>query len=113
MAIKSALDKGKIDKPVASLHSTHLADPEAAKKRRTEADYFANNAARMNCPQFRKQHLLVGSGVIEAGCKTAIGRRFKQSGMFWTVAAANAILALRNCQLNGRFEDYLASRRAA
>jgi hypothetical protein len=41
----------------------------------------------MRYPQFRRQHLFVGSGVIEAGCKTVIGSRLKQSGMFWIVRA--------------------------
>ena len=41
----------------------------------------------MRYPKFRRQHLFVGSGVIEAGCKTVIGSRLKQSGMFWTFAA--------------------------
>jgi hypothetical protein len=63
--------------------------------------------------QVPRQHLFVGSGVIEAGCKTVIGSRLKQSGMFWTVRDANAILALRCCHLNGRFEDYWEARRAA
>ena len=78
-----------------------------------EADYFERNAERMRYPKFRKQHLFVGSGVIEAGCKTVIGSRLKQSGMFWTVRGANAILALRCCRLNGRFEDYWEARRVA
>ena len=65
----------------------------------------------MRYPDFRRQHLFVGSGVIEAGCKTVIGSRFKQSGMFWTVRGANAIIALRCCHLNGRFEDYWEARR--
>lgn len=49
---------------------------------------------------------------IEARCKTVIGSRCKQSGMFWTVRAANAILALRGGHVNGRFEDYWEARRA-
>ncbi len=110
---KRWLDKGKITKLVASLRAIQTSDPEVAKKLRNDAGYFATNAARMNYPKFRKQHLFVGSGVIEAGCKTVIGRRFKQSGMFWTVRGANAILALRCCHLNGRFEDYWEGRRAA
>lgn len=110
---KRWLDKGKVVKLVASLHSIRTPDTDLAKKIRNEADYFANNVARMNYPAFRKQHLFVGSGVIEAGCKTVIGQRLKQSGMFWTVKGANAILALRCCHLNGRFEDYWESRRAA
>ena len=63
--------------------------------------------------KFRRQHLFVGSGVIEAGCKTVIGSRLKRSGMFWTVRGANAILALRCSYLNGRFEDYWEARRVA
>jgi hypothetical protein len=67
----------------------------------------------MRYPQFRRQHLFVGSGVVEAGCRTVIGSRLKRSGMFWSVRGANAILALRCCQLNGRLEDYWEARRAA
>ena len=110
---KRWLDKGKIAKLVASLRSIQTTDPELANKIRNDADYFATNAARMDYPKFRKQHLFVGSGVIEAGCKSVIGSRLKQSGMFWTVRGANAILALRCCHLNARFEDYWADRRAA
>jgi hypothetical protein len=44
-------------------------------------------------------------GIVKS-CKTVIGSRPKQSGMFWTVRGANAIIALRCCHLNGRFEDY-------
>jgi hypothetical protein len=110
---KRWLDKGKIAKLVASLRAIQTADADLAKKLRTEADYFDHNAARMNYPKFRKQHLFVGSGVIEAGCKTVIGQRLKLSGMFWTVKGANSILALRCSHLNGRFEDYWEGRRAA
>jgi hypothetical protein len=57
-------------------------------------------------PEFRRQRLFLGRSVIEAGCKTLIGSRLKQSGMFWTVRGANAIIALRCSRLSGRFEDY-------
>ena len=110
---KRLLDKGKIEKLVLAIRSIHSTNPEVADKIRTEADYFETNAERMRYPKFRKQHLFVGSGVIEAGCKTVIGSRLKQSGMFWTLRGANAILALRCCHLNGRFEDYWETRRAA
>jgi Uncharacterised protein family (UPF0236) len=110
---KRLLDKGKIEKLVTALRCLIGTNPELAEKIRTEADYFERNRERMRYPKFRRQHLFVGSGVIEAGCKTVIGSRLKQSGMFWTVGGANAILALRCAQLNGRFEDYWESRRAA
>jgi len=107
------LDKGKIEKLISALRSIDSAYPELTEKIRTEADYFERNAERMRYPKFRRQHLFVGSGVIEAGCKTVIGSRLKQSGMFWTVRGANAIIALRCCHLNGRFEDYWETRRVA
>ena len=107
------LDEGKIEELVAALRSLQSPSTELAEKIRTEAEYFEKNAERMRYPKFREQHLFVGSGVIEAWCKTVIGSRCKQSGMFWTVRGANAILALRCCHLNGRFEDYCESRRAA
>jgi len=106
------LDQGKIEKLVSSLHSINSSNPELTKTTANEAEYFAKNAERMRYPEFRRQHLFVGSGVIEAGCKTLIGSRYKRSGMFWTVRGANAILALRCCHFNHRFEDYWEGRRA-
>jgi len=82
---KRLLDKGKIEKLVSELHSIATTNPQLAEKIRTEAVYFERNAERMRYPRFRRQHLFVGSGVIEAGCKTVVGSRLKQSGMFWTV----------------------------
>ena len=110
---KRWLDQGKIEKLVASLRTIVSTNAEVLEKLRTEADYFETHTERMRYPQFRKQHLFVGSGVIEAGCKSVIGSRLKQSGMFWTVDGANSILALRCCHLNGRFENYWANRKAA
>jgi hypothetical protein len=110
---KRLLDKGKIEKLVLAFRSIVSTNPELTEKIRIEAEYFERNAARMRYPKFRRQHFFVGSGVIEAGCKTVIGSRLKQSGMFWTVRGANAIIALRCCQLNDRFEDYWENRRVA
>ena len=110
---KRLLDKGKIEKLVLALRSLDSTNTDLLEKIRTEADYFERNAERMRYPKYRRQHLFVGSGVIEAGCKTVIGARFKRSGMFWTVCNANSMIALRCRHLNGRFEDYWEARRAA
>lgn len=110
MIHQDMLDEGKIEDLVAALRSIDSSSPELAEKIRTTAGYFENNAKRMRYPEFRRQHLFVGSGVIEAGCKTIIGSRCKQSGMFWTVRGANAILALRCRLFNGRFVDYWEAR---
>lgn len=72
--------------------------------------YFEANATQMRYAWFRQQQFFVGSGVVEAGCRTVIGQRLKQSGMRWSVRGANAIIALRCCLMSDRFEDFWASR---
>lgn len=111
MVRKDKLDHGEIEALVTSLRSVAASHPELAEDIRPEATYFQDNKERMRYPKFRKQGLFVGSGVIEAGCKTVLGR-LKRSGRFWTVRGANAIISLRCCQLSGKFEDYWAARRA-
>lgn len=112
MVEQDRLDEGKIEDIVASLRALKTNHPDLAKDIETEANYFEGNQERMRYAEFRKQGLFVGSGVVEAGCKTVIGNRLKQSGMFWTVRGANAIIALRCCQLSGEFETYWEARRA-
>ena len=60
----------------------------------------------MRYGEFRAAGLCTSTGVVEAGCKTAIGTRCKRAGMHWTVAGVDAIIALRCCKLSGRFEDF-------
>ena len=73
-------------------------------------NYFETNRVRMNYAQWIKDGYFVGSGVIETGCKTIVGQRLKQSGMRWTVKGANSIIALRSCQLSGRWEQFWENR---
>ena len=111
MSRQHLLDDGKIEKLVAKLRTLSPENPELAAALRTEANYFERNAERMRYPEFRRQGLFVGSGVIEAGCKTVIGSRLKRSGMFWTVRGANAVIALRCCRYSRQFDDYWEHRR--
>ena len=53
---------------------------------------------------FRQCGLFVGSGVVEAGCKSVIGQRLKQSGMHWTTDGADAIIALRCAEASSQRE---------
>lgn len=79
---------------------------------RKEIGYFRNNLERMRYGDHFAEGLFVGSGVVEAGCKTIIGKRLKQSGMQWTVRGANSIIALRCCHLSGRMEEFWEQRTA-
>lgn len=107
------LDNGKIEKLVRILRQLRPEGDKLTQQVAIDADYFERNAVRMRYPQFRAQGLFVGSGVVEAGCRTVVGKRLKCSGMFWTVRGANAILALRCYRLDCRFEDYWESRSRA
>jgi len=106
---RDELDDGKIDAILAAL-ALHANTNEEARRC---FDFVTRNRRRMRYPEFRAQGLCVGSGVVEAGCKTAIGVRCKRAGMHWTVAGADAIIALRCCKLSGRFEDFWERRSAA
>ena len=107
------LEQGKIEALVKTLREFSAPNEESAHWLANEADYFERHRERMRYPEFRRQGLFVGSGVVEAGCKKVIGARLKRSGMFWTVRGANAIIALRCCRLSGKFEDYWEARARA
>ena len=102
---REQLDAGNVHEIVTAMRRLRPRDKGVQKAVRNEIDYFQTNAERMRYGDFRKQGLFVGSGVVEAGCKTVFGQRLKLSGMHWTVKGANAIIALRCCQLSGRWED--------
>jgi len=107
------LNAGRVEALVSEMRLFPARKPELQDILRTEAEYFDRNKERMRYPKFRKQGFFIGSGVIEAGCKTVIGSRLKQSGMFWTVRGANAIIALRCHRLSRKFADYWESRARA
>ena len=106
------LDAGDTEAVLRALRVHSPKDDEARKC----VDYVEGNRARMRYAEFRAAGLCTSTGVVEAGCKVAIGTRCKRTGMHWTVAGADAIIALRCCKLSGRFEEFWerrAQRRAA
>ena len=71
---------------------------------------FERNIQRMQYGTFRKEGLFIGSGVVEAGCKTVIGARCKQSGMFWSQEGAENILALRCIKSSRQWDSFWKKR---
>ena len=55
---------------------------------------------------FRAASYFIGSGVVEAGCKTVVGARCKQSGMFWSLPGAENVLALRSIHGSRRLDSF-------
>lgn len=112
-ARREELDEGNVETVIAAMGRRRLTNGEVQKELEKEKEYFRGNAERMRYAKFRSQGLFVGSGVVEAGCRTIFGQRLKLSGMHWTVRGANAIIALRCCQLSGRWEEFWESRVAS
>lgn len=109
--VRSAeLDAGDVEKITSAIARLRPNTNALKDELRKASAYFHTNADRMRYNRFRADSLFVGSGVVEAGCKTIIGRRLKQSGMRWTVRGANAIIALRCCDLSGRWESFWENR---
>lgn len=84
-------------------------DKEKAGK---EIAYLENNLERMTYGTFRKAGYFIGSGVIEAGCKTVVGKRMKGSGMFWSEPGGQSILDLRCAFLSHRLIPFFQNRAA-
>ena len=104
------LENGEIETLVEEATVLNLKNGEIKNQIDTEINYFNENAKRMRYSSFREKGLFVGSGVIEAGCKTVIGKRLKQSGMRWSVGGANSIIGLRCAVYSNKFDDYWKSR---
>lgn len=66
--------------------------------------YFREHRHRMRYGALRAQHLPIGSGVVEAACKTLVSQRLKRSGMRWRTAGGQAILTFRALCQSERFE---------
>ena len=107
----------KADSPAALLVqgrgelSAHPEWPEGKRAAiQSELAYLESHATRTRYGEYLAKGYFIGSGVIEAGCKTVIGRRFKQSGMFWSETGAEDLLGLRCQMLGGRFDDIWKAR---
>jgi len=96
---------GKID---ALLASARAAIPSARKQKavRKALAYFETNRKRMRYDLFRDQGYFIGSGVVEAGCKTLVGQRFKGAGMHWSRRGLKRLLSIRTALCSDRYEAF-------
>ena len=101
--------KDQVEKLIAQMRLECAGKPQAETVEK-QLGYFVNNVARMQYGSFRRQGFFIGSGVVEAGCKTIIGSRCKQSGMFWGEPGAENILALRCIHASRRLDQFWKER---
>ena len=97
--------KDKVEQLIEETRQECAGKPQAVAVEK-ELGYFVRNVKRMQYGTFRAKGYFIGSGVVEAGCKTLIGGRCKQSGMFWSEPGAENILALRCIHSSRRLEEF-------
>jgi hypothetical protein len=101
--------KDRVEKLIAEVR-LECAGRSCAEAVEKELGYFVNNVERMRYGTFRRKGFFIGSGVVEAGCKTIIGARCKQSGMFWSRSGAGNVLALRCIGSSRRLDQFWKER---
>jgi len=75
--------------------------------------YLKIHRGRMGKVRYRRERLLVGSGIVEVVCKKVIGQRFNASGMFWSEPWSRPPLYIRTALLcQNSFNDFWNARDA-
>lgn len=89
---------------------TYLRGKHPRSKRIAEVlEYFRNNRHRMNYFELREMGMPIGSGAVEAACKTLVAQRMKQSGMRWGMRGGQGILTVRGWTQSERFDHAWAA----
>ena len=71
--------------------------------------YYANNMERMRYDQFRAANL-IGSGVIESGCKQIVTQRLKLPGAQWNLDGAILTAKARTAWMSGKWQKLVSAR---
>jgi hypothetical protein len=70
-----------------------------------ELAYFRKNRHLMGYAAMKQAGLPIGSGMVEAACKSLVTQRLKLSGMRWGMEGSQAILTLRGWDQSDRFDE--------
>lgn len=104
--LKDELSQGR-GRATLELVQAQLAKVRSPTKREALEElqtYLENNLSRIDYPRYRELGLPIGSGQVEAQCKTLVGARCKQAGMRnWTYVGAEGVLRMRAAKHDGSF----------
>jgi hypothetical protein len=105
LAVCGTLRAGRVDDALAQVEQLH---PRSSKLRREEkhelVTYLRNNRDRMDYPLYEAMGLPIGSGEVEAQCKTLVQQRCKQAGMRWQRSGLESLLRVRCAVRDGRYD---------
>jgi len=84
------------------------ADDEVPEALAAAITYLDGNADRMRYKRLRDKGLPIGSGHVEATCKTLVATRMKRCGARWKTSGGQAVLSLRSLAKSSRWEEAMA-----
>lgn len=103
---RQALLKDKVQQVIAQARVDLPARRQPRTLAKKQIGYLERNRSKMLYQTYRKAGYFIGSGVVEAACKSVVGQRLKQSGMLWSLKGAEHILTVRCAILSGWFDDF-------
>jgi hypothetical protein len=77
---------------------------------KSAVEYLSNNRDHMRYDSYLAAGYPIGSGVAEGACRHLVKDRMEQTGMWWTVEGAQAMLHVRALYLNDQWEEFLEFR---
>jgi hypothetical protein len=101
------LKRGKVDQLIDMANEFQNTENSATKVKswKRAIGYFKDNRSRMKYNEYLAKGWFIGSGVVESGCKSVVGKRFKQPGMLWSRKGADALLPFRVAYMSGRYDE--------
>jgi hypothetical protein len=106
--VKQALWEGRVEDVIAACQTLTSSSSAAI----DEVNYFSTNIERMRYDQFRSAGYMIGSGIIESGCKQVASFRLKLPGAQWIVSGAVHTAKARAAWLSGFWQPLCALRSA-
>lgn len=111
--LRGIMRQGRVDEALREVEQL----PGRAKNRRQAKHelitYLTNNRHRVDYPRYRRLGLPIGSGEVEAQCKTLVQARCKQSGMRWSKPGVEPVLRVRCALRDGSFDRQWDHRKAS
>jgi hypothetical protein len=110
---KERLLANQVSEVIADVAGWEASTAAAQEVQRRELEYLREHRERMRYQTLREQGYHIGSGVIEAGCKSVVQGRFKGAGMRWSPDGAQAMLQVRTAWCSSERADFAAAARSA
>lgn len=109
--MKDLLWEGNVRAMVRRLEGERVRTRSPTKRQALNAllTYLRNQDDRLAYDRFRERGLDIGSGRVEAACKSVVGVRMKRNGMRWSPTGAQTTLVLRTRWMNGEWERFWAT----